>query len=857
LVHTAGNARLFLLLVIGAVIGLVALFLIVKPGSDSDQEDPSLSDHIGQTVGRDSDSALADDDPPDSTEKIERVVVDTDAAGAGEDPRVPLPGVTIKMCFLNPQHAPLSGVTVKAWIFKTPHLAESDSSGAVTLNLPFAGDTERTELYFRAHGTCFKYYRKRQAVAAGETIDFGEIVLEPSGEVSGRVLDRMGRPLPLMNIYVTESDISSLDMDEVRRKGIRSLMDCYCGAVSVTDGSYRVVGMEPGSKRFWTGSIDYLHSCSDPVEVVIGREAVGVDIVLDKWPREEQIECFVLDPEGNPAKGVRVKLFRKNGSSSMKSRDQGRFVYLVKKEGPYSIEAMDTEGRWETVRLEEVKPGAHNQVLRFAVPTSKMRLNISSGGSEPLSEFTAIAWKSSLRSAIESGKRMDSAVPGGRGEQYFENSYSQNDRAEDGTVSQAFPRGEFFVTVRAEGYGSVERGPFHSNRPPDPIEIVLDPVAGLSGRIVAEHGAPVWARVSLHRQAESRWAVEVIDFACRSERDEVNHVITGRDGSFVLRPTEPGRYFLRAVKKGYAPAEVGPLELDPRERRDGVELTLTPGGSLTGRVVVTSGRDPAGIVVAASRGDGFPVVARVGEDGTYRFEHLTPGPWRVEKRTSNELNESRWYQFQFTTEGTGEKWSCTVVEGETTPYDLDLRHETVCLLSGNIAVEGLRSGSWWARIALSDPGRSDRKGSPEIGEKLETSVSRDGRFTLTSLTAGTHVLKLQGRFEGGRELEIEEIVELKGGEVSWEWNVPLATIEVRPPPSGFEETAFLMYMWKGAGDRIAYTGLDEDADGSVKLHPVPAGQFRIVQWGSDPREAPLILADGKAVAGETTVVTLR
>jgi hypothetical protein len=856
--RTAGNARMLLLLVIGAVIGLVAVFLIVGPGSHSAQEDPASSEDRGQIAWGDSETLLAVEDPADSAEEPELVVVEPEAVRDAEDGRASPPSVTIKMHFLDSQHAPLSGVTVKAWVFKSPILAESDSTGSVTLILPFAGDTtEQTGLNFRAWRTCFKHHRERRKVAAGETIDFGEIVLEPAGEVAGRVLDRTGRPLPLMSVYYTDSDISSLDMEKARREGIRFQMDSDFGAVSVSDGSFRAVGLKPGLKRFWAGSIDYLYTCSDPVEVALGREVLGVDLVLDERPREQLIECLVLDPEGNPAKGVRVKLFYKNGATSKGIDDRGRFVHLVREEGPYSLEAMDTEGRWERVRLEEVKPGAPDQTLQFGGPARKLRLRVSSGGPESPSEFTAIAWDRSLRSAIESRRDMRRTAPGGRGTQYFEHVFRPADRAEDGTVSLAFPKGEFFVTVRAEGYGTVERGPFHSDRPPDPIKIILDPVAGLSGRVVTEDGAMEGARISLHREAEPRRTVEVIDFACRSERDEADHATTGPDGSFVLCPSEPGRYFLRAVKKGFAPAEAGPLDLDPRERREGVELAFTAGGTIAGRVVVTSGRDPAGIVVGASRGDGFPIVACAGRDGAYRFEHLTPGPWRVEKRTANELDESRWSQIRFSAEGTREKWSCTVVEGETTRHDLDLSHETVCRLDGRIVTKALLSGSWYVDLALFDQRPPVRGDSRYHGEELESSVPCNGRFSLKSLAAGMHVLKLRGLFETGRKLKIEELIDLTGGETSWEWNVPLATIEVRPPSSGLEEKQRLTCFWKGEGDRIAYMGFDMDPDSPVKLYPVPAGQFRIVKWGRDPAMAPSILAEGKADSGETTVVTLR
>ena len=39
----------------------------------------------------------------------------------------------------------------------------------------------------------------------------------------------------------------------------------------------------------------------------------------------------------------------------------------------------------------------------------------------------------------------------------------------------------------------------------------------------------------------------------------------------------------------------------------------------------------SGAIVAASRGDGFPRTTRADGQGRYRFEHLAPGRWQVER----------------------------------------------------------------------------------------------------------------------------------------------------------------------------------------------------------------------------------
>ncbi len=75
-------------------------------------------------------------------------------------------------------------------------------------------------------------------------------------------------------------------------------------------------------------------------------------------------------------------------------------------------------------------------------------------------------------------------------------------------------------------------------------------------------------------------------------------------------------------------------------------------------------------VLGISRGDGAPHTLRAGLGGHYRFDHLIPGRWQVERRES-ELDPS-----SVTTSSSSLtveiEWSCTVEAGRVTRLDLDL-----------------------------------------------------------------------------------------------------------------------------------------------------------------------------------------
>lgn len=64
--------------------------------------------------------------------------------------------------------------------------------------------------------------------------------------------------------------------------------------------------------------------------------------------------------------------------------------------------------------------------------------------------------------------------------------------------------------------------------------------------------------------------------------------------SFIYDGLEPGRYVVRVFAEGYAPALVGPIELDAREIAAGFTLRLARGATVSGRVLDANGAPLAG-----------------------------------------------------------------------------------------------------------------------------------------------------------------------------------------------------------------------------------------------------------------------
>jgi hypothetical protein len=844
--------------VVGAAVLTTALLITFSTANDTSHELAPHSDDEAQSPNAEQNEVTRDTEADVFDEVTARVGVEPNATQETENTVASC--TMIKMRFLDSSRIPLAGVAVEARIARSSHTTESGSSGTAEIAIPAREDSEPNFLSVKATLPWHVPFRKSMRVKSGDQMELGEIVLESAGAVSGRVLDRTGLPIKEIAVFCTGPEIGSLNMDEARREGLQFSRDrISCGSTG-SDGTFTASAVKVGSRRFWSGGMDYLYSYSDPVEVAAGMETHGVELVLDERPREQLIECVVLDPEGNPVPKAFVEITAKGGGHGSTTDHEGRYRRLLRREGPYSLEATDPEGRYEKVRLEDVKPGTPDLVLQFMTPSRKLRLRVSSSGNENLGEFMAVVWSRGLRSLV---RNKDELVRmggfGGLGECYHE-TFKPTDGAEETTVSITLPKSDFFVTVWAAGYRTVELGPFSGLLVTDPIEIVLDPVAGVSGRVLSNGVGVEGARVSLHRQVDPEHPIAVVGFDSRSEKDATDSVVTDPEGYFVLHPSSSDACFLRAIQEGFAPTELGPLVFDPREGQDGLELRLTRGGAIAGHVVMAPGRDPAGAVVGASRGDGFPVVVQADENGAFRFDQLTPGPWLLEKRHQQDLGFGPVRMFGTQTGNPWKRpvsWSCVVEEGKTTHCDLDLRHETVCILKGTVQATGLLSSGWGASIRPVDYEFGSLTRIQSFNINSRASVSLDGSFTLRVLETGTYTLSLNGPIGKDIDLRIQDKVELTGGEMAWDWSIPFTKVEVRPPPSGLEGSNRLTYRWSGEGDRKATVTFRLESNEPVLLYAVPSGRFRIEQSVKGSAGERMILAELEAKPGDTTVVTLQ
>jgi hypothetical protein len=113
-------------------------------------------------------------------------------------------------------------------------------------------------------------------------------------------------------------------------------------------------------------------------------------------------------------------------------------------------------------------------------------------------------------------------------------------------------------------------------------------------------------------------------------RFEMLHATIRPDGTYEiddlkLRPGNPGRWLLVVEQPGHAPGVFSSLRLNSGETQQTINLEVEEGGAITGRVEHVP-EPMAGLVwVVAFNENVIRREVRVGRDGTFRLDDLSPG----------------------------------------------------------------------------------------------------------------------------------------------------------------------------------------------------------------------------------------
>jgi hypothetical protein len=611
----------------------------------------------------------------------------------------------------------------------------------------------------------------------GQELDFGTVRLEPGGVVKGRV-SLGSRPqedawllvvrascLPPEPGWHFESCPAS-GPSFVSAHGPRPEFEQPVDrGRSAGDGTFRIVGLPPGRYGIWARCDASWWAVTGAFDVRVAEETALAELVLEPLPFEHRIEGVVLDPDGVPVPGAEVK------ASSVERRadcanhqtlcgSDGRFQLhvLPLSCGPLELRASIEDGRFAAAEASPVECGRGETMLRLG-RVHELTLRVIDPEGAPVENY---GWQLELENASKGapGIHIGSTTYSGVPAEY---------RA-GGIATIRFPEGALReLTIEARGFEE-QRAPVETGARELSVTLSSGARPVVSGRVTAE-GLPIaGAHVDLvlpdHDLVDDM--VEPLPGGWHYCGDDCT--TTDAAGAFRIPNEWPRhRYRVRAWAEGYAAV----YSNDVQGAAQGLELVLAEGGALSGSVQLASGPDSAGLILRAHRADvrdrkhclvGRQFTARVGDDGTYRFEHLEPGAWLVVPELSpGKLQELGWSEADGKT-CIGTPHVFEIAEGRTTTGEVKLETPGgTCRFRGTLAVgDQIREG--YAYLLLT--------GAQRLRIAF-AGVDAEGRFELATRAPGRYRLVVHAGPGHHQYRLVTDLVTLAPGETVWKRNLTL------------------------------------------------------------------------------------
>jgi RNA polymerase sigma-70 factor (ECF subfamily) len=733
-----------------------------------------------------------------------------------------------------------------------------------------------------------------RTVRLGATTDLGDIVMERGGSIRGRVVTASGEPVRGAIVTPTSPDqpsgprqtgfvaggrapsprpdgnplgglVRSLVEQMAERVAVEAMAETLGGgeggiggiladqvtgppvatesaqwnlpsAKSGPDGTFHLEGVREGPCRLDVRKASFNTMISDLIDVKWDSPATGVIVRLDRAEDPEwRVEGVVVDPDGEPHGDALVEGFfhRKDGSKVNSFRrvdEQGRFAFAANEPGTWTFSAHTVDARFGGAFLEGVGRETEAPIELRLVVARAFRVRIVDARGAPVTDYTV---------ALDRPNRPVGGIvlssPLG--------SHTASNAA-DGVLSVKAPIEPFMVVVDAEGFATLRLGPFDPASLPEEIAGALDPIRGIEGLVDVDGGPASAATVIAHRVAADDTTVILNRFPSWVGEHAVTEGTTGDDGRYRLTVREAGTYVVEARGAGRPPAFSRPFDYDPG-RGGTCDVSLVAGGALEGRVLIGAPRSPAGMVVGISQGGPDVRSQRVGEDGVFRFEDLTPGPWMV-KLLSEEISTTAFSQMTMKAHREPLPFDVLVRSGQTSRLDVDAgQGPGSVVIEGRFLYEGLAEVTWSVGVAVA------LEGMPHATQLIGGTIDDDGRFrvALDAPAEGHLTFKALG---ASRTLAVvTQPIDVKTGVTTWSKTMVTGTLRGRI--SGGTSGEDLVHFHRGEGGLEVETPLGIGEDGRIDDAVVPAGKGEIRAPGrwrrtSPPRARVDVPAGGVGVA---------
>ncbi|MBL8693698.1 MAG: carboxypeptidase regulatory-like domain-containing protein [Planctomycetes bacterium] len=668
--------------------------------------------------------------------------------------------------------------------------------------------------------------------ATGETIEpalgspnvLPDLVLKDGREVTGRVVDRSGRPVADADVTYRRGVVRDFVLDDVFGDNrMRS------GA----DGKFRITGLDDrplsvtarsadgrmvGRKRNVTPGTTDLDVTIEELGYISGKlvpaQGAPKDAVMAGFSEATVLAERV--PESSGVDGHAIMMItppidgdvKPDGTFEIVGLEKGK--YRVVAEGP-SIAKVKSDAL-------EVAPDRPVTELMLAVsPGATLAVRVTEAGNTKPVEGATVRLREKPKPGEETAPRF--FMPG-----------MGDDDEEEGSAMGLPPmvaggggaRREVRMTARASAAPVAAGGP--AGGP-------TGPRGGRAMRFGGPDGKMDFGGASGPKSAK-----------------------TDAQGFAQFHGLSTGEYTLDVRKDGLAPSERVPVSIDPAAPPPAeVPIALLTGGALEG-LVLRGGRVPASGAVVVLTGP-EPSTARkratADAEGKFSFEHLRPGRYaaKVDKPQGGD-------SFVFV-QGQQEKPGVSVVISDGKIEVLTLEAPVLCTLAGTVLQAGAPVAGATVRLAEKS-GDGGPSGMPmEFGGGKSATTGPDGKYLFADVEAGTYSLKAQKR---GSLKPFEQTVEIRNDSQKIDIALPRGVIEGRIVREENREPvvgATVSLVSGGDGERrdmIAIAITDDgdgsdvfvgdgnssaktDKDGRFVIEDVPAGRYRVKATATGLREA--------------------
>ena len=576
----------------------------------------------------------------------------------------------------------------------------------------------------------FVPWTRSVSVASGQA-ETQDVPLARAATLVGRVVNEEGAPIEGARVRLTRGG------ENVFRAFMRS-MEEEQAVRSGRDGSFRATRLAAGdNQRLDVRHDDYEERAIGGISLAPGATRSGLTVVMR---RGLSVRGIVKDEEGRPLAGCEVSLSAMReiragrggvqmgliGPGNQVRREtgaDGRFEFRGLKAGEYTLSARRPGFSRASVDPVNVSEARASEPLELTLrPGSTI-----SGVLRDRTGNGASGWFVSARPAGQGGMAMG---PGAN--------RTEEPTGPDGAfLLEGLNAGESY---ELQVMGQAGLGPRRSGivAPAEGVELTVNGTGQVRGRVVDADSGRAIPDFQLRYQPDAQGGMRFVMRAGPGggrgpyERQSFH----AEDGAFVLEDVPAGRWTVEAFAPGYQSGSASAVSVAEGEASEGVEVRLSKGGVVTGRVLESrSGRPILDATVRAEQSGGEPRMAimRIGgeggdneaatdAEGRYELTGLAPGTWTVT------ASHAEWSE------------ATASVEIKDAPATADIRLGRGGSVGGSVLAAGRPVGG--AQVTLAAAGDSGmRPGMGFLGGGEQSALSDEGgRFRFDRLTPGRYTL---------------------------------------------------------------------------------------------------------------------